>query len=92
MLDVLIHRVAQVAGKAGGSLGGEFAGQHTQQQRNGGHQEGEQTVFDDGVHVALFNALVDDKGHNGGQQNVHDRFQCGKDRCQDRGAFVLAQM
>ena len=92
MLDVLVHRVAQVAGKAGGSLGGKFAGQHTQQQRNGGHQEGEQTVFDDGVHVALFNALVDDKGHDGGQQNVHDRFQCGNDRCQDRGAFVLAQM
>ena len=92
MLDVLVHCIAQVAGKAGGSLCGEFTGQQAQQQRERRHQEGEQTVFDDGVHIALFNAQIDDKGHDGGQQNVHDRFQRGKEGCQDRGALVLAQM
>ena len=56
------------------------------------HCEGEQAVFDDGVHIALFNAKVDDEGHDGGQQDVHDCFQCGKHRRQDSGASVFAQM
>ena len=75
MLDVLIHRIAQVARKAGGCRGGKPAGQHAQQQGNGRHQEGEQAVLDNGVHIALFNALVNDKGHDGGQQHIHDGFQ-----------------
>ena len=56
MLDVLIHGIAQIAGKAGGCLGGIFTGQNAQQQRNGCHKKGEQTILDDGVHIALFNA------------------------------------
>ena len=31
-------------------------------------------------------------GDDGGQQDVHDCFQCGKHRRQDSGAFVFAQM
>ena len=92
MLDVLIHGIAQVAGKAGGCLGGVLAGQNAQQQSNGCHQESEQAVLDDGMHVALFNAQVDDEGHDGGQKHIHDGFQSGKERCQDCDAFVLAQM
>ena len=92
MLDVLIHRIAQIACKAGGCRGSKPAGQHAQQQGNGRHQEGEQAVLDNGVHIALFNALVNDKGHDGGQQHIHDGFQSREDRCQDRGALVLAQM
>ena len=92
MLDVLIHRIAQVACKAGGCRGSKPAGQHAQQQGNGRHQEGEQAVLDNGVHIALFNALVNDHGHDGGQQHIHDGFQSREDRCQDRGALVLAQM
>ena len=41
MLDILIHRIAQVAGKAGGRLGGVLAGQNAQQQGDGRHCEGE---------------------------------------------------
>ena len=92
MLDVLIHRIAQVAGKAGGCLGGVFAGQNAQRQRDHSHQKGEQAVLEDGVHIALFNALIDDKGHDGGQKHIHHGFQSGKERCQDCGAFILAQM
>ena len=92
VLDVLIHGIAQIAGKAGGCLGGIFTGQNAQQQSNGCHQESEQAVLDDGMHVALFNAQVDDEGHDGGQKHIHDGFQSGKERCQDCGAFVLAQM
>ena len=75
MLDILIHRIAQVARKAGGCRGGKPAGQHAQQQGNGRHQEGEQAVLDNGVHIALFNALVNDKGHDGRQQHIHGGFQ-----------------
>ena len=92
MLDVFIHGIAQISGKAGGCLGGVLARQHAQHQRNGCHQKGKQSVADDGVHIALFNALVDDKGHDGGQQHIHHGFQSGKERCQDCGAFILAQM
>ena len=92
VLDVLIHGIAQIAGKAGGCLGGIFTGQNAQQQRNGCHKKGEQTILDDGVHIALFNAQVNDKGHDGGQQHIHHGFQGCKERCQDCGAFVLAQM
>ena len=92
VLDILIHRIAQVAGKAGGRLGGVLAGQNAQQQGDGRHCEGEQAVFDDGVHIALFNAKVDDERHDGGQQDVHECFQCGKHRRQDSGASVFAQM
>ena len=63
-----------------------------QQQGDGRHCEGEQAVFDDGVHIALFNAKVDDERHDGGQQDVHDCFQCGKHRRQESGASVFAQM
>ena len=92
MLDIFIHGIAQISGKAGGCLGGVLARQHAQHQRNGCHQKGKQAVADDGVHIALFNALIDDKGHDGGQQHIHDGFQSREDRCQDRGALVLAQM
>ena len=77
---------------AGGGFGGKSAGQDAQRQCGGRHQEGEQTVLDDGVHIALFNALINDEGHDGGHQHVHHSFQSRKDRCQDRGALVLAQM
>ena len=92
MLDVLIHGIAQISGKAGGCLGGILACQHAQHQRNGCHQKGKQAVADDGVHIALFNALIDDKGHDGGQQHIHNGFQSRKERCLDRGGFILAQM
>ena len=92
MLDVLIHGIAQVAGKAGGCLGGVFAGQNAQRQRDHSHQKGEQAILEDGVHIALFNALIDDEGHDGGQKHIHHGFQSGKERCQDCGAFILAQM
>ena len=84
MLDVLIHGIAQISGKAGGCLGGVFAGQNAQRQRD--------HILEDGVHIALFNALIDDKGHDGGQKHIHHGFQSGKERCQDCGAFILAQM
>ena len=83
---------AQISGKAGGCLGGVFAGQNAQRQRDHSHQKGEQAVLEDGVHIALFNALIDDKGHDGGQKHIHHGFQSGKERCQDCGAFILAQM
>ena len=92
MLDVFIHGIAQISGKAGGCLGGVLARQHAQHQRNGCHQKGKQAVADDGVHIALFNALIDDKGHDGGQQHIHNGFQSRKERCLDRGGFILAQM
>ena len=92
MLDIFIHGIAQISGKAGGCLGGVLARQHAQHQRNGCHQKGKQAVADDGVHIALFNALVDDKGHDGGQQHIHNGFQRSKERCLDRGGFILAQI
>ena len=92
MLDVLIHGIAQISGKAGGCIGGKAARQHTQQQRESGHQEREQTIFEDGVHIALLDALIDDERHDGGKQDIHDRFQRGKERRHDGRAFVLAQM
>ena len=92
MLDIFIHGIAQISGKAGGCLGGILARQHAQHQRNGCHQKGKQAVADDSVHIALFNALVDDKGHDGGQQHIHNGFQRSKERCLDRGGFILAQM
>ena len=92
MLDVLVHRIAQVACEAGGCLGGILARQNAQQQSDGRHCEGEQAILEDGVHIALCDAKVDDEGHDGGQQDVHDGFQRGKHRCQDRGALILAQM
>ena len=90
MLDLVA--IAQISGKAGGCLGGVFAGQNAQRQRDHSHQKGEQAVLEDGVHIALFNALIDDKGHDGGQKHIHHGFQSGKERCQDCGAFILAQM
>ena len=51
MLDVLIHGIAQISGKAGGCLGGVFAGQNAQRQRDHSHQKGEQAVLEDGVHI-----------------------------------------
>ena len=92
MLDALIHGVAQIACKARGSIGGKAARQHTQQQRESGHQEREQAIFEDGVHIALLDALIDDERHDGGKQDIHDRFQRGKERRHDGRAFVLAQM
>ena len=53
-------------------------------------------IIDQGIEKgdmnAVVNALVNDKGHDGGQQHIHDGFQSREDRCQDRGALVLAQM
>ena len=39
MLDIFIHGIAQISGKAGGCLGGILARQHAQHQRNGCHQK-----------------------------------------------------
>ena len=36
--------------------------------------------------------IYDDEGHDGGQKHIHHGFQSGKERCQDCGAFILAQM
>ena len=62
------------------------------QQRQADNQEREQTIFEDGVHIALLDALIDDERHDGGKQDIHDRFQRGKERRHDGRAFVLAQM
>ena len=92
MLDALEHGVAQVAGVACRGAGRKAAGRQAQQQRKGRHQQGEQAVLDDGVHIALFNAQVDDVGHEQGEQNVHDGLKRGQERRDDGSAPVLAEM
>ena len=92
VLDPLEHGVAQVAGIARRGPRRAAAGRQAQQQRKGGHQQGEHAVLDDGVHIAFFDALVDDVGHQKREKNVHDGLERGQERRDDGSAPVLAEM
>ena len=74
-LDVLIHGLAQVPGKTGRGIGAVLGTQQTGHQTQQGQDQHEDTHLGDVGHVAQFHALVDDGGHQQGDDHFHGHFE-----------------
>ena len=88
-LHLGVEGVPQVAGKAGGSLGGKSSGQGAEAQAQKRHDNHQSAIAVDLPQIAGLNALVDDGGGDKGDEQLHHHLQGGEQRRQQRRRFVL---
>ena len=83
-LDVAEHGPAQVAGKAGGGLGAQHTAHDAEEQthRRRHHHDAADAV--DVAEVACGDAIVNDGGHQTGNDHLHDDLSNHHDRRQNR--------
>ena len=83
-LDVAEHRLAQVAGQAGGRLGAEHRAAHAEGQAHERGDDHPAACRIDVLHVARRNAVVNDGRHQARHDHFHDDLTQHAQRCQDR--------
>ena len=81
-LDVAVHRLAQIVGKACRGLGRISSGQHTERQAQEGHHEHQPAIEEHVVDVAHHDAAVDNPRCDVGYQYAHHHFERGDHRCE----------
>ena len=90
ILHRIIHVVPQVAGEAGGGarrIGACRRAEH-QRQRRARHEDG--SVFPDLSHILRINALINQKRHYCGDNDLHHNLEHHKKRREQRILFELA--
>ena len=78
-MHLLEKIMAEVLGQAGGGDGGRFAGPHAEGQGNQGDQDQEDSPFPYFAHVFAVDPPVDQDGHEGGDEQLHDHFADDED-------------
>ena len=91
-LDICVHGITKIRRKAGRSIRSKHPSQDTKQKTGKCHDQHDQTVMKDLLHVARLNSLVNQRCCHKRNQNFHQNFQKCKDRCQNRRSFILPDL
>ena len=83
-LDVAVHAIAQVRGKAGGGVGRRVCADGAENQRQHCHRHHQEAIAVNRAGVAALNAILHQARHRHGNQHFHDDFQRGKNRRENR--------
>ena len=86
---MIIDIVAQVAGQAGRSVCRRNAGQDAKGQRTHGHDDQNDAKVQDLAHISRVNTLVDEGGHDDGDEDLEKDLSADEDRRKDGILFVF---
>ena len=89
-LHVVEHVVPQIARKAGRRLGGVFAREHAECERQHAKHHEQTARFQNVVHIADRHTEVEEFAHIIRDQHLHDHFERHKQRRQNRRELILA--